>query len=210
MNARERTAAPSAMVLSLMLLVTAAAGQEAAEDPAHQELRALRQGLVDAVNAGDLEKLLTFLHEDVVVTWLDGEQSRGHDQVRAYYKSKTEGDDAIVASFAVNPEVQELSFLYGGDAAIAYGDAVSHFVLTTGQELDVSGPWTASMVKRDDGWAIAAFHSSAGMFDNPLLAKTLQFAYWGIGIAAAVGLLLGVVLTIAARKLRGRKPAAAA
>jgi uncharacterized protein (TIGR02246 family) len=181
-----------------------------AENPAHVELRTLRDGLVEAVNAGDLERLLTFLHEDVIVTWLDGTQSRGHDQVREYYRSKTEGEGAIVASFGVNPEVRELSFLYGDDTAIAYGDAVSHFVLTTGQELDINGPWTASMVKGENGWLIAAFHSSAGLFDNPLLAKVERFAYWGIGIAAVVGLLLGAMLVIAARKLRGGKPAAAA
>jgi uncharacterized protein (TIGR02246 family) len=200
----------AAIVVSFTLPFSRAAGQEAPEDPAHEELRALRTGLIDAVNAGDLEKLVSYLHEDVIVTWLDGTQSRGHDQVRAYYKSKTEGEDAIVARFGVTPEVRELSFLYGDDTAIAYGDAVSHFVLTDGRELDVQGPWTASMVKGESGWLIAAFHSSAGLFDNPLVTKLTQFAYWGIGIAAAVGLLLGIVLTIAARKLRGGKPTAAA
>jgi len=189
---------------------SAAAQAPPPEDPVHEELRTLRKGLVEAVNAGDLEKLVSFLHRDVVVTWLDGTQSRGHDAVRTYYKSKTEGSGAIVKSFSVDPEVQELSFLYGGDTAIAYGSAVSHFLLRDGRKIDVRGPWTATMVKDGDRWVIAAFHSSVGMFDSPLLRAALRFAYWGIAIAAVIGLLAGIGLPVVVRKLRGEKPTPAA
>src|SRR5687767_6227482 len=112
----------SSVMLCLAFAPCRAQGQEEPEDPMHNELRALRQGLVEAVNAGDLDQLLTYLHDDVVVTWLDGVQSRGHDEVREYYRSKTEGEDAIVESFSVDPKVTELSFLYGEDTAVAYGD----------------------------------------------------------------------------------------
>jgi hypothetical protein len=130
--------------------------------------------------------------------------------VREDLVSKTEGPDAIVESFSVDPTVKELSFLYGEDTAIAYGDATSHFLLADGRALDVGGPWTASMVKDGDRWLIAAFHSSTGMFDNPLLAAMQRFALWGIAIAAVVGLVLGWVVTVLARKLRGGRATAAA
>jgi uncharacterized protein (TIGR02246 family) len=178
-------------------------GQEP-EDPAHAQLRELRGGLVKAVNAGDLEGLISFLHPNVVVTWLDGTQSRGHQAVRDYYKSKTEGKEAIVQSYSVDPEVKELSFLYDGDAAIAYGQAVSRFVLRDHGQLDIHGPWTATMVKEGDRWLIAAFHSSTGMFDNPLLAVVKRFAYTGIAIAAVVALLVGLVVGLVVGKRSGK------
>lgn len=198
------------LFVAVGLAAAPAAGQESPEDPAHADLRELRQGVVDAVNAGDVEKLLTFLHENVVVTWLDGTQSRGHDQVREYYRSKTEGEEAIVQSFSLDPKVKELSFLYNDDTAVAYGEAVSHFTLNDGRKLDIGGPWTATVTKADDQWRIAAFHSSVGVFDNPLLGSVRRFALWGIAIAAAVGLLLGAVGLALLRKLRRRPTVASA
>lgn len=197
-------------LLAIGCAVHPSAAQERAETPTDTELRTLRQGLIDAVNASDVDKLLSYLHEDVIVTWLDGTQSRGHEQVRAYYRSKTEGEDALVESFSVEPETKELSFLYGGDTAVAYGDAISYFDLKDGRQLSVNGPWTATMVKDAGRWRIAAFHSSTGLFDNPLLSALRQFALWGIGIAGVVGLLLGIVAMVILRKFRKPRTVASA
>src|SRR5690348_9540060 len=65
----------------------AATTKEAAgkEDPAHGELRKVRDGLVKAVEARDIDGVLSFLDPNVVVVWQNGETSRGHEGVRAYY-----------------------------------------------------------------------------------------------------------------------------
>ncbi len=189
------------------LLLTASArfagAQPPENDPIYQELQALREGLTEAVNKNDLEKLLSFVHEDVIVTWLDGEQSRGHDEVRAYYRSKMGGDNAVVERFVVEPVVTNRAF-HGDDMEVVYGTAVSRFTMTTGQELTVDGPWSATIVKDQDGdrWRLAAFHASAGMFDNPLLNAVKTFAIGGIVIAGLLGLLLGMVILWLVRKLR--------
>src|SRR5437763_15711680 len=65
-------------------LVLLAQNPSVTEDPAHQELRKLRDGLLAAMNQGDIEGSLTFLHSNCVVTWHNAEVSRGHDGVRAY------------------------------------------------------------------------------------------------------------------------------
>jgi uncharacterized protein (TIGR02246 family) len=189
------------------LLLTASArfagAQPPENDPVYHELQVLREGLTEAVNKNDLEKLLSFVHEDVIVTWLDGEQSRGHDEVRAYYRSKMGGDNAVVKRFVVEPVVTNRAF-HGNDMEVVYGTAVSRFTMTTGQELTVDGPWSATIVKDQDGdrWRLAAFHASAGMFDNPLLNAVKTFAIGGIVIAGLLGLLLGMVVLWLVRKFR--------
>ena len=60
----------------MALSIGAGAAAQPAEDPAHAELRALRDALVDAVNKKDVDALLRHLHPDVVVTWLNAEVSR--------------------------------------------------------------------------------------------------------------------------------------
>ena len=70
----------AALLGVLMLLPLQARDKEAPkekEDPAHEELRALRKQLVEVVNKGDIDGLMELLDKDVVVTWLDGRVSRG-------------------------------------------------------------------------------------------------------------------------------------
>jgi hypothetical protein len=76
------------------------AAAPAGEDPAHDELRALRDGLLAAMNQGDVERELTYLHPNVVVTWHDATVSRGRDGVRDYLRRMLEGPDKKVANTA--------------------------------------------------------------------------------------------------------------
>ena len=110
-----------------------------------------------------------------------------------YLKSKTEGDDAIVDRFSLTTEVADLSDLYGQDTATAFGTAETSFVLR-GRELNVTGPWSATLVKEADRWKLAMLSSSVGFFDNPLLSWLYRML-WVVGIGAAVlGLIAGLLL----------------
>src|SRR5215472_6316095 len=105
-----------AAVLSTLIL--ASAGALAAElDPKieaiHNELRALKAGVLDAIKKGDLEKQLTYLHTNVVVTWHNAEVSRGREGVRSYYNRLTSGPDKVVDSFSADMNVDELTILHG-------------------------------------------------------------------------------------------------
>ena len=95
----------------------------AQEDPAHNELRALKKELTDAVNAKDLDALLALLDENVVVTWQNGEVSHGPEQVRAYYDRMMKGPQRIVDSVTINPTVDELTHLYG-NTGVAFGSSI--------------------------------------------------------------------------------------
>lgn len=183
--------------------VAAQESQAGQEDPAHDELRAVRDSMIEAVNKQDLDRLLSHLHPNVVVTWLNGEVSRGPEEVRAYYNRMMTGPNRIVATIRVNPVVDRLSDLYG-DTAVAYGSSSDHFELTAGMKFDVKSRWSATVVKQDGRWLVVNFHASTNMFDNELLNMTKRTMYWVGGIAAVVGVGLGVVIILVLQRLRRR------
>jgi ketosteroid isomerase-like protein len=161
------------------------------EDPAHNELRALRDGLLDAIKKGDVERELTFLHPNVVVTWQNAEVSRGRDGVRAYLNRMLNGPSKIVSDYKFDVSVDELTILYGGDTGISFGGSKEHLGLATGTSIDYPARWSATLVKEDGKWLIANLHASSNLFENPFLAATKQLMYIGCAVALLVGLVLG-------------------
>ena len=196
-------ASAQAVILTVGLVMTTGVLAQApsAENPAHASLRVVRDGMIKAIRANDLDALVSYLHKDAVLVWLNGETTRGHDAVRAYYNRMMTGDKRIVDKFTVDVEAKELSFLYGDDTAVAYGTASSHFVLTDGTDLVINGPWSATLVEQDGKWLVASFQASANMFDNPVLDKAKAFVLVVAVIGIAAGLIVGmVVLPMTKRK----------
>ena len=181
----------AALVLALLVSTglraqTPAAG---AENPAHQELRQLRDGLLEAMNKGDLEGTLKYLHTNCVITWHNAEVSRGHGGVRDYFNRVMTGPNKIVDSFNCTLNVDELTILYGDNMGICYGSSDEHFKLTTGKELEVKGRWTATLVKDDGHWLVASLHASTNLFDNVMLDLAKKAAK----IIGVTGLIFGLV-----------------
>lgn len=173
----------------LACLFTLAA--HAQEDPVHNELRAVRDGLLAGMNTGDIEAQLAFLHPNVVVTWHNAEVSRGRDGVKKYLDRMLNGPTKVVEKFGADVKVDELSILYGGDTAIAFGSAQEHFTLVGGKHFDFTGRWSATLVKDGGKWLVANLHTSDNIFDNPLLSAATKALWWAGGGALFVGVLGG-------------------
>jgi ketosteroid isomerase-like protein len=179
------------MFLSLAALPVSSQAPPAKDEAVHNELRALRDGLIDAMNKGDIERELAFMHPNVVVTWHNAEVSRGRDGVRAYLTRMLSGPNRIVSSYSATVDVDELTIIYGGSAGISFGGATEHFKLNDGRALDLPARWSATLVKDGDKWLIASLHASDNLFDNPLLSIAKRTAYWAGGVALLVGLIAG-------------------
>ena len=177
----------------------------AKEDPAHAELRTLRDGLVAAIKKNDVDEVLTYLDPDVVVTWQNGEVSRKPAGVRAYYDRVMKGPNRIVDSYTTTPAVDELTRLLGnGDTGISFGSSVDHYKLTDGSEFDLPTRWSATVVKSDGKWRIASFHASVNMFDNPVLMMTVKrVGLWVALGAGVVGILVGLLGAMIFRRPSG-------
>ena len=193
------------LALALCLSAVSLRAQDAAPaasaedvERTHNELRALRDGLIKATNDGNIDALLEFLHPNVVVTWQNAEVSRGRDGVRAYLARMTSGPAKVVGRFQTAPTVDELTILYGGDAGIAFGSSKDRFELTDGMNFDLTGRWSATMVKEGGRWFIASFHASSNLFDNPVLNLATRSTVWtgvaGLAIGAAIAWIVSLVI----------------
>src|SRR5216110_1130709 len=65
----------------------------------------LRTELIDSFNKGDVNRLLSHLDPDVVVTWQNGEVCRGPDAVKAFHERMMTGPNHVVAKLSANPVV---------------------------------------------------------------------------------------------------------
>lgn len=157
----------------------------------HDELRQLRQSMVEALNRGDVEEMLKHLHRNVVFTAMNAEVCRGPEQVRAYFDRMMKGPDHVVASIHVEPQADALSDIYGGQIAVAYGSSRDEYRLASGVTMQVNSRWTSSLVREGGRWLITSFQSSANVFDNPVLARVKAAVYKAGGIAAVLGLAIG-------------------
>ena len=178
----------------------------AAEHPAHQELRAVRDQLIEAFNKNDFDGLLKHVHPNAVLTWQDAEISRGHQGLRTYYDRMMKGPNRVVESVTATVTVDELTILYGDTSGLAFGRVDQDFKLTNGTQLHLLSRWTAHVVKEDDHWLVSGLHVSANVFDNAILHMAVkQTALWTGGIALVVGIVLGLVVPRVIARLRRKQ-----
>lgn len=169
----------------------------APEDPTHQELRQLRDGLLAAMNNGNIEASLKLLHTNCVITWHNAEVSRGHEGVRAYHNRVMTGPNKIVESFHCDVNVDELTILYGGDTGICFGSSDEDFKLANGKNLHVHGRWSATLVKESGRWLVASLHASTNLFDNVLLDYARKAA---VGACAVCFVTSGIIGWLVGRR----------
>jgi len=171
----------------------------------HAELRELREALTEAVIKNDIETQLKYVHDDVVTTWQNNQVARGEEGLRAFMEEMSVGDDRVFQGYRERPVSDDLAIFHNGDTAIAFGKSVPHYKYM-GKEFELENRWTATLVKTDGQWKIAAYHVSANVMDNPILDAALQSAT----IAAVVALLTGLLIGVIGTKLLGKKRQSAA
>ena len=145
----------------------------------------------DAIKKGDIEREISYLHPNVVVTWQNAEVSRGREGVRAYLNRMLSGPNKVIANFSADLKVDELTILYGGDTGVSFGNSREHVGLVGGSSIDYNGRWSATLVKEGGKWLVASLHSSTNLFDNPFLATTRRVMYGAGVVALFVGFALG-------------------
>lgn len=176
---------------SLLLTASLALGTlHAADDPAHNELRALRTQVIEAITKGDNESVMKHVHPNVVVTWQNAEVCRGVQGLRDFFNKMAKD---TFRGYKVPPTPDDLTVLYGGDTGVSYGHVVAEYNLF-GKKLEFKSRWTATLVKENGRWLLASYHISLNALDNPILGAAKQSLLWaGIG-AGVVGLVIGVLV----------------
>jgi ketosteroid isomerase-like protein len=194
------------LLLSCVLSVGAADAQSQTPPPPppsppaaetlHNELRALRDQAVAAVNKRDADSLMQVLDPNITFTAMNNDVVHGLEQAKAYYQRMLVGSGRIVEEMSLTVVPDELTGLYeNGTIGISAGSSVAHFKLATGSEFDVPLRWTATLHRSNDKWSILSLHYSANMFDNPILDALKSSIKWialGVGIISIlVGFFVG-------------------
>lgn len=178
------------LFLLLLLSTLTLQAQEAtivASEATHQQLRDTRAEIIAAIESRDVDRMLNFVHPDVVVTWQNGETTHGVDELRAFYERS--GKDSFVG-FKVPHKPDGLSIIHGGDTAISTGLVVANYHLL-GRDYEFTSRWTATLVQQEGGkWLVAGYQVSLNALDNPIL-NAAKSALW---IAGLLGFLVGGVV----------------
>lgn len=172
------------------------------ERAAHEELIAFRVGVQDAFNKmgesgkpEDMVALLEYADPDILFTPMTGESFRGRAALLAYFKREFINEGHSLKRMHSEFTADHLSIFLRPDVATNRGTARGTFVFANNSELTVNTRWTATLVKRDGRWKLAAFQFSPSIFDNPVVdayRKWIYKAAIGAGVAAlSIGILVG-------------------
>ena len=188
------------------VLATPAQRAEAFDvDAVHNQLRAVRDAILEAWKRRDIDALLSHVDRDVVVTWQNGTVSRGPEAIRKFYEEMLVGEGSVLSGVESTLEVDDLSILHGMDTAIAFGTihddvsfkrTASAAFIGAGSKLGLDSRWTATLVRKAGEWKLASYHVSANIFSNPVLALGAKAAgrvagIGGFAVGAVLALLVG-------------------
>src|SRR6267142_3156743 len=185
----------SCLTLAMVLLAIVSAAraqptQGVTEPDSLKAINLLRTELVDSFNKGDVNRLLSHLDPDVVVTWQNGEVCRGPQAVKAYHDRMMAGPNRIVAKLSSNPVVDD-RHVYG-DWAVSWGNLHDDYELNDGSKFKLDSRFTATIARRGNEWKVTSFHASINAFDNPILGVAeKKVATWAGVIGALVGVVVG-------------------
>jgi ketosteroid isomerase-like protein len=181
----------------------------------HNELRAVRDAILDAWKRRDIDAVLSHVDPDIVVTWQNGTVNRGPDAIRKFYNEMLVGEGSVLSSIESTFAVDDLSVLHGSDTAVAFGSihddmsfkrsAAAAFI-GAGSKIGLDSRWTATLVRKSGEWKLASYHVSANIFDNPVMALGTKAAG---RVAGIVGFAAGAVLALVIGWLMWRRKRAA-
>ena len=146
-----------------------------------------------AINDQNVERMIAQMTPDATVTWLNGEVSRGHDQIRAYYQRMVKGPERILDRYTTAAKIGAHARFFG-DVAVADGTMRDSFFPVARAPFQLDSHWSSVSVKVDGQWKVAAMHLSANVLTNDLIDEATSAA-WKTGIGGAIaGLILGVLV----------------
>lgn len=197
-----------ATIAAVALLVLWAAGWAAAAeaDDAHQADRQALLKVFREIEAGindqNIDRMVAQMHPQATVTWLNGQISRGHDEIKAYYHRMVKGEKRYIDKYLTVAKVEAPARFYGagGEVAVADGTMEDEFFPVARSPFRLSSRWTSTSVKVDGQWKVVSLHLSSNVFTNSLIAEAKDMImHAGIG-AALGGILVGWLLGRARRR----------
>lgn len=169
------------------------------EESDRAALRMIRTNYMEAANSGDPSKIAPHLSKDVTGVMVTGEEVKGLDGLQAYWK-KIQNLIGPGGSYHVTVNVDKTD-LYG-DTAVSQGNTDDVVRLGTGKELQFHSLWTAVCHKEEGVWKVVRMEAAMDPVDNVFVSLRMQKTRLTAG---AVGVVLGILLTLVFNTLRRRR-----
>src|SRR5262245_57825439 len=152
--ARKSIASWGVLVLvALMSFVASAATAQKAPsvDQIHNELRALKDRAVEAVNKRNKDALFREMAPNITFTGMDNQVVSGLQNLQAFYDKTFASSGGLIREITLKVEPDALSQLYADNRiAVAFGKADTHFKMMGGSEFDWPLRWTATLTRNGD------------------------------------------------------------
>jgi len=182
----------------LPLTMARAADDPHAED--RKELLKVFREIEAAINAQSVDRMVMQMAPDATVTWLNGEVSRGHAEIKAYYERMVKGEKRILDKYTTAAKVAAPARFFG-DVAVADGTTEDEFFPVARGPFRLSSQWTSTSAKIDGQWKVVGLHLSSNVFTNPLMDEA-KSAVWYTATGCLAG---GFVLGWLTARIRRRK-----
>lgn len=145
------------------------------------------------INEQNIERMVAQMDQNATVIWLNAEASRGHDEIKAYYRRMVGSGDAILKKYTTTAKVAAPARFFG-DIAVADGTMIDDFLPIKRDAFKLNSNWSVTCVKRDGQWKVVHLHLSANVFNNNLLDEVKQMIWYAAGGGLLAGLLLMFVV----------------
>ena len=187
------------VTLAVCATTVVAAG---AADPRENDRKQLLQifsEIVEGINEQNIDRMVAQMDENATVIWLNAEASRGHADIKAYYRRMVGTGDAILKKYTTKAKVAAPARFFG-DIAVADGTMEDEFFPIRRDPFKLNSNWSVTCVKRDGQWKILHLHLSTNVFNNELLDEVKQMLWY----AGGAGLLAGFALMFVIGRLTRR------
>jgi ketosteroid isomerase-like protein len=161
------------------------------QDLHHDDRQALLKILSEvekAINAQDIEGIIGQMHPTCTVTWWNAEISRGHDEIRAYYRKMVKDEGRLISKYMTQAKLGgPARFVGSGDVAIADGSMEDEFFPIIRGPFKLNSRWSATAAKSGNEWKIVNLHLSSNVFTNTLISEITNM----MGYVGVAGLVVG-------------------
>ena len=191
-------------IIACLLGMTLLGGLEAAEsrEKDHAELRELHQNVTKALNSADFSALQAQMGSEFDITFADQKYHGTIQSLKDYYAKLTSPDGPGIVSVHFEPQADTLTRFLGNDVGVTHGTSVDTFTKKNGDKIVLHSRWTATVVKENGKWKVAALHAGVDFLDNAILQSVQDRLKTMIYAGAGIGILLGAWLgfTLGRRK----------
>ena len=158
-----------------------------------QALLKILSAVEAAINAQDIEGIIAQMSPDCTVTWWNAEISRGHEEIRAYYRRMVKDEGRLIGKYTTKAKLGAHARFVGSgaDVALADGSMEDEFFPIIRGPFKLNSRWSATAAKAGGEWKVVNLHLSSNVFTNTLISELTRALWWAGGAGLVVGGLAG-------------------